>query len=392
MRRIVQKIALAKDTIDKHDIDQLIDWLKTYPRLTKGELTLKFEDKFSKWHGSKYSVFVNSGSSANLLMLYALKLCKRLKNNRVIVPAVAWATTVAPLIQLGFEPIICDISLETLNVDIQSLYNLVEKYNPAVFLGVHVLGFPFDVEYVKELCKHKDMVFLEDSCEALGSETRGKKVGNFGLMSTFSFYFGHQCSCIEGGIICTNDKELYDMLLMIRSHGWDRDLGDSSKNRLRKKHDVSDFKSLYTFYVPGFNFRATDLQAFIGLNQLKKLPGFAKSRNKNLWIYQSKLRNPFWKPKHLDPSYMVSNFAYPIIHPKRDEIIKKLNEAGVENRPLVCGSIGQQPFVKKYCKYIYDDVAREYVDKYGFYVPNHHSLTEDEIGFVCDIINNVIGE
>ena len=202
-------ITLVKDTIDNKDIDRLVDWLKTYPRLTKGPVTLEFEEKFSKWLGRKYSVFCNSGSSANLLMLSALQQGGYLKNNKVVVPSVAWATDLAPVIQLGLDPTLCDSNFNDLSVDLYHLEQIFKEQSPSVLMFVSVLGVVPNMDKVVELCNKYDVILLEDTCESMGCEYRGRKLGTFGSMSSFSTFFGHHISTIEGGLISTDDKKLY---------------------------------------------------------------------------------------------------------------------------------------------------------------------------------------
>ena len=214
-------IKLVNDTINKQDVDQLIDWLKTYPRLTKGPLTLELEDKWSNWLGTNHTVFCNSGSSANLLMLWALVEAGRIsKDAKIVVPSVAWATDLAPVMQLGMTPILCDSNMEDLSVDIDHLEKIFQETKPDVLLLVSVLGLLPDMHKIVHLCRMYDVILLEDTCESMGSEYRGDKLGTFGLMSSFSTYFGHHMSTIEGGFVSTNDKELYEVLKSIRSHEW----------------------------------------------------------------------------------------------------------------------------------------------------------------------------
>lgn len=381
-------VHLAENTIDKEDLDYLIEWLKTNPHLTKGLKTIEFEKKWAKYIGTKYSLLVNSGSSANLLMVYALKEMG-LKNNKVIVPAVSWATTVAPVLQLGLEPIICDTDKNTLGVDLDYLEYVFKKYDPSLLIAANILGFPCDYNKINYLCGKYRVQLVEDSCETVGSTYRGLKTGNFGLMSSFSLYFGHHISTIEGGVICTDNDKLYNFLLMARSHGWSRDLPDSEKLALRTKYKIDKFKEFYTFYIPGFNLRSTDLQAYIGLRQIDKLKDIVSSRFKNFEIYQSRLKNSYWK---INPpiNEIISNFAYPIIHPKRDKIVKALVDNEIECRPLVCGSMSEQPFLKEKCKIEKGLRFSLDVDRYGFYVPNHQFLTGVDIQRICSIINGVI--
>ena len=864
-------IKLANDTISNKDVDNLIKWLKTYPRLTKGDMTIKFEDKWSKWIGRKYSVFVNSGSSANLAMAYVLLLQGKLKNKKVIVPNVSWVTTVTPFMQLGFDPILCDTDKETLGVDVEYLEELFKKHKPSILVIVHVLAFPNKMKEIMNLCEKYGVILLEDSCESMGSTYGDKMTGQFGLMSTFSMYFAHhfsvspntpipyiddqdefkidsvkyiydnykknpenikiicfdkknyktiykspknilehkfenkkiiklttsynrivditedhsvfsydknnfnvtekkgneisvgdyilvpskieryhikkelnfidwcrdrkdeffvinydekdlkgiwfnweskenkqkdnwrvrgvlpleylktntnelkiakkntpknkylptkyeinedlckligyflaegsygnsslsfsfhkkeleyindvkntikkefglengdiivenghtvriysetlkiffedylniksgasnkripsfifhctdsqiisflygyfagdgtrnknrisvtsvseylindisylcsmlglngtvdiekydndkdyyilnkkvkhkmsqnrftlngvcflkdgsitinksfeyssphkkltfpigrfskklgkiidyKCSeykkvfnedfrineklnifingdlmllkvkkieeispdydfvydfsveenenfigglqpiclhnsTIEGGLISTDDKELYNLLKSIRAHGWDRDLDEDVQIELRKENSVSEFKDLYTFYYPGFNLRSTDLQAFIGLGQLDKLDECNRIRNNNYLLYHELIKNNYWKIRPVKDNY-ISNFAYPIIHPNIKNIIKNLQKNGVETRPLVCGAISKQPFWKNAHGETSDMFFSEVVDKYGIYLPNNQKITEEDVRFICKIVND----
>ncbi len=384
-----ESINLVADTIDSKDIDCLIEWLKTYPRLTKGPLTLELEEKWSKWIGREYSVFCNSGSSANLLMLYSLiEMGYMKRNKKVVVPSASWATDLSPVLQLGLEPILCDSNLENLSVDLDHLEKIFEEESPQVLLLVSVLGLVPNMETIIKLCLKHDVILLEDTCESMGSKYNGQKLGTYGLMSSFSTYFGHHISTIEGGFISTDDYELYELLVSLRSHGWDRDLSRKTQKDLQQQWGVSDFNSLYTFYYPGFNLRSTDLQAFIGLGQIDKLDDFCIKRNVNFKLYQKYLDNSYCNFVYLDNTF-ISNFAYPVIHPKRDTIVEELQKKNVEVRPMICGSMGTQPFyVKKYGRLELPIVS--IIDRYGFYVPNHPKLTEEEIKLICDIINNQI--
>jgi CDP-4-dehydro-6-deoxyglucose reductase, E1 len=383
-------IPLVKDTIDKKDIDELIEWLKTYPHLTKGELTVEFEKRWSSMLGCQYSVFVNSGSSANLLMLYTLIESGILKTgDKVIVPAVSWSTDLAPVIQLGLEAVLCDCNMQDLSVDLDHLRQIIKKENPKALLLVSVLGMVPQMETIVDICERNNVVLLEDACESLGSEHNYKKIGNFGAMSSFSSYFGHHISTIEGGMVCTNDKTIYNILKSIRSHGWDRDLDPDVRDELRKKHNVSDFESLYKFYHCGFNVRSTDLQAFLGLGQLKKLDSIIKARNKNYNLYCSLIKNDFWSAPQSTSRNYVSNFAFPVIHPDRERIVSNLNKNDIAVRPLICGSLEKQPMWRK--RYPQSSLQNaDTVDCCGLYLPNNHQITEEEIKTICEIVNESI--
>ena len=383
-------IPLVKDTLNKEDIDKLIEWLSGYPHLTKGQVTIDYEKKWSEYLGCKYSLFVNSGSSANLIMLYSLiETGKIKKGDTVIIPAVSWATDLAPVVQLGLTPVLCDCNLNDLSIDINHFKKLIKQHSPRVLLLVSVLGLVPDMKSLVNVCEENDIILLEDACESLGSEFEGKKIGNFGYMSSFSTYFGHHMSTIEGGMVCTNDEKLYNILKSIRSHGWDRDMDTKEKERLRKLHKVDDFESLYKFYYFGFNLRSTDLQAFLGIGQLEKLKSIVQRRNDNYNLYRKLIKNDFWNPHESNKKRFVSNFAYPVIHPKRNKIVSALNKNNIAVRPLICGSLAKQPFwTENYPRVFLENADK--VDNYGMYLPNNHQLTKQEIMTISEIINKEI--
>jgi CDP-6-deoxy-D-xylo-4-hexulose-3-dehydrase len=380
-------IKLIQDTIDNKDIDNLIEWLKTYPKLTKGELTIQFEKQFSNWIGCKHSVFVNSGSSANLLMFYSLVLSNKLKNKKVVVPSLSWATDLSPVIQLGLTPILVDCNLENLSVDTNHLETLFINEQPSALILVSVLGLSPDIDKIVELCNKYNVILLEDNCESQGTKYKGTKLGNFGLMSSFSTYFGHTMSTIEGGLITTNDKDIYDLLIQLRSHGWDRDLDKEKQDELRSKWKIDDFSALYTFYVPGFNLRSTDLQAFIGIDQLSKVDRCIEKRNLNFKKFRSILKDKVWFPTELEDTF-TSSFCIPVIMSsieKKNKLIALLLQNNIECRPLISGSMGIQPFYKA----IYGEHKLpncSIIDDRGIYVPNHPYLTEKEIELICNLI------
>lgn len=387
-------ILLAEDTITADDVKALSEWLLTNPRLTKGPLTTEFENKWAIRMGTKYAVFVNSGSSANLLMFAAMIADNALKNKKVVVPALSWVTDISPVIQFGLEPILVDCNMDDLSVDIDHLERIFTSEEPSCLILVPVLGMVPEMDRIAELCKKHKVILLVDNCEGQGSHVwddlgkvyiSGKHLEQYGLMASCSTYFGHILSTIEGGMITTDDFDLYELLKMLRSHGWDRDIDEDTSSKLRAKHGVSEFNALYTFYHPAFNVRSTDLQAFIGIRQLDRLTEVATARNYNFSLYNRLLVNDYWKPKQKEIDF-VSNLGYPVIHPMREAIVTDLRNNNVEVRPLISGSMGQQPFfVQRYGKQTWPNVDR--VDKYGFYVPNHPYLSEADIEFICGIIN-----
>jgi len=233
---------LAKETINGEDIDALCDWLKSYPRLTKGAVTVEVEAKWANYIGTKHAVFNNSGSSANLLMIYAALMTGRIKNKKIVVPSVGWVTTIAPAIQFGLEPIMVGADPDTFGIDLDQLEAVCERERPDAVIFVQVLGVPHYKERLLKLKEKYGFCLLEDACAALGAAYGdGSMVGTVGDMSSFSFYFGHQLSTIEGGMVNTDDKELYDALLMLRSHGWAKDLDQAAYDTLIRDHGVDDF-------------------------------------------------------------------------------------------------------------------------------------------------------
>ncbi len=274
-----------------------------------------------------------------------------------------------------------------MSCDLEHLEQIFKTQNPAAFLSVSALGLVPDINKILDLCERYGVLFLEDNCESMGSKYFNRYLGTFGLASVFSMYFGHHLSTIEGGFINTNDKDLYHALLMMRSHGWDRDLPEETQKEIRERYNVSDFEALYNFYVCGLNVRSTDLQAFLGIRAIDKLDEYTELRSENFNMYhhymllQNELRI---KPRYF---YTTSNFAYPVVHQRRDELIADLQKNNVEVRPLIAGNIANKPFwYQKYGRS--SDLPNcDVVDKYGFYLPNHQDMTEKDIMFICGILN-----
>ena len=383
-------IKLAYDTISDSEISSLCEWLKTSPRLTKGELTEEYERLWSKKIGCEYSVFVNSGSSALLIAVYSLIESGALKmGDTVIVPALSWATDLSPVVQLGLKPVLCDCNLTDLSVDVNHLKELAATEEAKALILVSVLGLVPEMDEIVEFCEEQNIIMIEDACESLGSSYKNKKLGNFGKMSCFSTYYGHHLSTIEGGMVCTDDEDIFNLLKSLRSHGWDRDMSSKHSSILKQKFSVdNDFESQYKFYHLGFNLRSTDLQAFLGINQLKRFDEIVGKRNDNYALYREAFTNSTWAPpKSTDDKY-ISSFAYPVIHPNRTEIVKKLKENNIETRPLICGSLGKQPFWTKN----YGEVSlknADYVDDYGFYLPNNHQITTEDINYIKDVVGEL---
>lgn len=380
-------INLVSDTIDKQDLIALSQWLlqDDIPILTKNKLTIELERKWANKLGTKYSVYVNSGSSAILLSLAAFLYSNKIKNKKIVVPSLSWATDVSSPILLGMEPIMCDCNLSDLSCDLDKLEEIFIKESPGSFILVSPLGLVPDMDRIVKLCNKYNVILFEDVCESMGSKYKQQYLGTFGFASFFSLYFGHHLSTIEGGFINTNDEDFYYLLLMMRSHGWDRDLPIEKQQYLRSKYNVSDFDSLYNFYVPGFNLRATDLQAFIGLRAIDKLDDYSYKRNVNFKKYISLLNvNELLITEN--NSDFVSSFAIPIVNKNKVNIVNELIKNNIQVRPLIAGNMANKPmWYEVYGRQTFKNC--ELLDKYGFYIPNHQSLMEEDIIKIVNIIN-----
>lgn len=375
-------ITLAQDTITQDDLEATSRWMLAGNRLTKSDLTVTFEQEFADWMGSRHAIFVNSGSSANLLMIAAAKASGLLRNNKVIAPAVSWVTTVSPLMQLGFDIRLCDCAPDNLGLDVGHLEQLCREDPPALLILVHVLGHANHMAEIREICDRYDVLLLEDGCEALGSVVAGRKLGTLGAAGSFSFYYGHHISTIEGGMVVTDDHDFYQLMLSLRSHGWSRDLDPALRDQLQAEHEIDDFRNLYTFYQAGYNLRSTDLQAFIGRLQLQKLDGICAARAKNFDHYARALPGFFRQESQTD---LLSSFAYGTLVANRVELAEAMSAAQIECRPLICGNIARHPFWTR----VYGPQAlpnADLVHDYGIYLPNHHNLQEDDISRVADVM------
>ncbi len=379
-------IKLAHKTIDNKDLLVLIKFLKNKRYLNQSKITKKFEDKFSKKIKVKNSLFVNSGSSANLLIAQTLLEGNFLKNKTAILPSVSWSTTISPFIQLGYKIIICDCDKNNLGLNINHLKILCKKYNPGLVVAVNVLGHSNNFKQILKLKNKYNFKIVEDNCESLGSSLKKKKLGTIGMASSHSFYYGHHISTIEGGMVSSSDKKFYNLALAIRAHGWSRDMEKKFKSKLENKYKIDEFKSLFTFYYSGFNFRSSDLNAQLGLEQLKKLNKICSIRHKNFIYYKKKLSDFWTQESSLD---LISSFGYVTFVKNRMQVYKHLKKNRIESRPVICGNMGQQPFLKKICHNKKDLLNARFVDKYGIYLPNHANLSFKNIDYIVKIFKSI---
>lgn len=378
-------IKLTKSTFYKEKLtkEKLCVFIGKSKQLSIGEQCSNFEKNFSIWQRRKYSVMFNSGSSANLALIQALLSLKRVKKGDMVgFSAVTWATNVMPLITMGLDPIPVDVELDTLNISPKKLAQAYNKYKFKILFITNLLGYCDDIGEIRDYCQKNKIILLEDNCESLGSEYKKTKLGNFGHSSTFSFYVGHHLSTIEGGMVCTDDKEMDTMLRMVRAHGWDRNLSSIAQKKLRKKYEINNFYSKYTFYNIGYNLRPTEISGFLGVNQLKYLDEIIDRREKNYMQLKKIYSNLDFMPITTKNLTKISNFAFPIIcrtSKKRGEYIKLAKESGIEIRPVVAGNIIKQPFFLEHTKKRFLLPNAQKIHDAGFYFGNNPEMTKTEI-------------
>lgn len=367
----------------------LSDFILSEDILSMNKQCKQFEESFAAKQGRKYAVYVSNGSTANLLLIQCLlNLGVFKKGDRIGFSALTWPTNVMPLIQLGLEPVAIDCRLETLNVSPTNLQPHLNNLK-GLFL-TNVLGFTDDIAGLKELCDKNNIILLEDNCESLGSSVNNKLLGNYGLASTFSFFVGHHMSTIEGGMVCTDDDDLHDALVMARAHGWDRNLSPEKQTQLRESAGISDFYAKYTFYDIASNFRPNEINGFVGNTQMPYWDEIVSRRVDNFHRFnEAALKNDDFY--HYDLSHMdtVSNFAMPIIC-KTPELARqyreKFGQAEVEIRPVIAGNMTKQPF---YQKYVTDTAPRpnsDLVHENGFYFGNNPEMTPEEVETLCSLL------
>jgi CDP-4-dehydro-6-deoxyglucose reductase, E1 len=375
------KYPLASSTWDEKEIEA-INSVIAKDMYTMGEGVKQFEDDFSNFVHSKYAVMVNSGSSANLIAVAAMFYTKNPKLKRgdeVIVPAVSWSTTYYPLYQYGLKLKFVDVDLHTLNFDLDQL-KLAVSDNTKMILAVNLLGNPNHFDAIKEIIGSRDIILMEDNCESMGAEFKGKQTGTFGLVGTFSTFFSHHMATMEGGLIVTDDEEMYHVMVCLRAHGWTRHL--PKENKISNKSD-NWFEESFRFLLPGYNVRPVEMSGVIGVEQLKKLPSFLEQRRKNAELFVSLFKDSpdFYIQKDIDNSSWFG-FSF-IIKPEstlnRSDIVKALEENHIDCRPIVTGDFTKNEVLKYFDCEIFGEMKNaQYLDKNGFFVGNHQiDLTEE---------------
>ncbi len=364
---------------------RLAEFITRNNKLSMGEECFSFEKEFARVQGCKEAVLVNSGGSANLAIFQTLKNLGRLKDgDRIGFSALTWSTNVMPTIQLGFVPVPIDCDPTTLNAMSSNLEERLASSDLKALFVTNVLGFAGDLAVIRQICDSKGIVLLEDNCEALGSELPEGKCGNFGEMASFSFFIAHHMSTIEGGMVCTDDEELAEMLRIVRANGWDRNLNAMQQQKWRQHYNVrSEFDAKYTFYDLGFNIRPTEITGFIGRFQLQFLEDNIQRREGNYQTLEQAVKeNPDLITIDHSNLKVHSSFAFPVMcndAEKREYYASQFSGAGVEIRPMISGNIQNQPFYRKYVEELFDLPGSEKIHDCGFYCGNYPELTETDI-------------
>lgn len=388
------KVPLMKNAFinEKDARKALSKFILTAPRLSMDAQCAAFEKAFAKKQGRKYAVLFNSGGSANLAMIQALKNLGKLKDgDNVGFSAVTWSTNVMPIIQMRLNAVPVDCDPTTLNsMSVHALPQL-EKENCKAFFITNVLGLSGDLDVIEKECTKKGIIVLEDNCESLGTVLPSGKTGNFSFAASFSFFVAHHMSTIEGGMVCTDDHEFSEMLHIVRANGWDRNLHPERQKHWRDKHGIaSDFHAKYTFYDLGFNLRPTEITGFIGLHQLPLLDKTVKIREKNFKkVHNVMKKNADFIPLAYSHLKVVSAFALPFVckTPElRNMYVKLFSEAGIEVRPMIAGNMQKQPFHKKYTNKTFDLPGADLLHHNAFYCGNCPDYTNSEIKIILDCI------
>jgi len=372
------KYPLATSSWDELELNALQDVIAA-DSFTMGEKVKIFEENFASYCGSRYAVMVNSGSSANLIMVAALRYIQDSKfklnpGDEIIVPAISWSTTYYPLHQYGLHLKFVDVNPLTLNYDLVALSDAISDKTRAI-MAVNLLGNSNDFDEIKRITANKNIILIEDNCESLGATFKGKLTGTFGVMGSFSFFYSHHISTMEGGMVLTDNEELYHLMLSIRSHGWTRDL--PKKHTLLELSERDPFTDSFNFILPGYNLRPLEMSGAIGIEQLKKLPSIIKERRKNGALLQSKMA------KH--PKFIIQQeigesswFGFSLILRKefenqREFVANQLKNLGFECRPIVAGNFVKNKVVDYFDYEVHGELKNaDYIDRNGLFIGNHH--------------------
>lgn len=381
-----------QNNIRQEDLNRVIEFLKAGPILTQSQNVRAFEEEWSRWLGVKHSIMVNSGSSANLVTMAALR--ELFGTGEIIVPPLTWVSDIASVLQCGFKPVFADINPRTLGMDENEVARKINRKTKAVFL-THILGYNALTQKILDIVRKKKILLIEDACESHGATFKERKVGTFGHISNFSFYYAHHLTTIEGGMVSTNDSKIYETVRMLRSHGLVRESGsERTKKNFQKK--FSDLNPEFIFAFPAYNVRSTEINAVLGRSHLKRLDEEIKLRNRNLKYFLENLDSKKYRTDF--DLEGVSNYAFTLVLKNTDPKFSKkvtaaLDRHGVEYRRGTSGGGNQlrQPYLrrlfgnKEFKKYPHT----EHIHFYGFYIGNYPDLPLEKIEKLCEILNNV---
>jgi dTDP-4-amino-4,6-dideoxygalactose transaminase len=388
------KFPLATSSWDENENNAMNRVIKSN-HFSMGKEVFSFEKKFATFFNKKFAVMSNSGSSANLLMISSLFFRKKnslKRGDEVIVPSVSWSTTYTPLQQYGLKIKFVDINIETLNFDIKQLKSAISKKTKLIF-AVNLLGNSNEFNEIKKIIDKKNIILIEDNCESLGAKFEDRYLGSIGLMGSFSSFFSHHISTMEGGITITDDEELYHIMLSLRAHGWTRNLPQN--NHVSGIKSENDFLESFNFVLPGYNLRPLEISGAIGIEQIKKIPKIIEGRRKNAMIFKSLFSNSknFLIQKEIGESSWFG-FSF-IIKPEskisREKVLKKLKNNNIEFRPIVAGNFVKNPVIKLFDYEIHNDLPNsEILNDFGFFVGNHHYDLTQELFFLKETLKEFL--
>ncbi len=386
-------LPLMEDNIDRSDVDSLINFLSQspIPKLTNGPKVVEFENEWGRWLGTKYNLMLNSGASANELTMLALNYIH--KDGEIIIPPLTWISDISFVLFSMFTPVFCDINLRNFSFDIGTLKTCITPKTRAIFL-THVLGINGLTQELLDICKENNILLIEDVCESHGTTFKGRKAGSYGFASNFSFYFAHHMSTIEGGMICTDDDHFYQICRALRSHGMVREMTDDNfKNKIIKNNP--DLNKDFIFLCPSHNFRSTELNAVLGLSQLKKLDDKNLKRVDNFNYFIKNLN----KDKYITDIEIDGqcNYAFIVVlkeesFEKRNLVEKILQSRGIEFRRGMSGGGNQlrQPFIKENFNIDYSKFKNvDHVHHFSWYIGNYPGLQREKIDTLLNILNSI---
>ena len=360
--------------------------------MTMGAKVKRFEQMWADYCGVKYAIMTNSGSSANLLAIMALRTKGYYRpDTEIITPALTWATTVFPIAQAGYVPVLVDVDRNTMNIDPKAVEAAITPKTTAI-MPVHLLGNPCDMLALQNIAREHGLAIIEDACEAHGAEYQGQKVGSFGHFSTFSFFFSHHISTIEGGMVLTNTDFKSEMLRSFRAFGWAREVnGNHSK-------DYPDIDPRFLFLYPGYNFRPTEMQGAFGIHQVPKLEGYIAARQANAYYWNEHLPQKWLQMPTEEPGTRHAWFAYPFVVKEgapftAKDLMRYLEECGVETRPIEAGDLSLQPAMKHIQHRVASNTNARFLHHHGFFIGNNQAIGAQEreavVGYVEDFMRNI---